>query len=355
MMIDWLTINIPYTHSDQINNGFVTGTTKDGEVEWSTAKRLPLQGSFESSINVKTDRNSYCPDTGTFSRIHVDGNPVKLFQGHNVFGTDNLPALCLATAKLIYQTLGLKPSDIDLKKLSNLDIPIFRVDINYSFSLSNQLQVMSFIRSMEHQARLRHRGQGIFKGYTLYFGKNSRRWSLKIYSKHEEITTNKKGHLLHRNLINRDQLISWSENKLRIEVTLRSLQLKDDKLDTASAWVQNTPKDIFNKYYEGLEMSSQQDLSTDALYSLPAKLKPVYKLWQSGGDLREIYSKSTFYRHRKDLLEYGIDIAVTQRPESSKSAQIIPLVVTLKAVEAESVPEWAIGTDSYFQPEALLG
>lgn len=352
-MIDWLTLNIPFTHTEQIDNGCFLDTSKDGEINFSVLKRLPVKGSFEATINVKTDKSSYNPETGTFSRLHVDGNPVKLLQGHNVFGTDNLPALCVATARLIYKLLNLKPTSTDEKKLSYLDIQLFRVDINYSFSLSNQLQVMSFIHSMEHQARLRHRGSGIFKGNTLYFGKNSRRWSLKIYSKHHEITSRKKGHKLDKNIILQNELIAWSENKLRIEITLRALQLKDEKLDTASAWVQTTPKDIFNKYYEGLEMSTQQDLTTAAVYDLPVKLRAVYKLWKSGEDLRAFYPKNTFYRHRRALLEHNIDISIVQPSDCNDTSNVIPLVVTLKAVEAESVPDWALGTDSYFEPEAL--
>ncbi len=50
-------------------------------------------------------------------------------------------------------------------------------------------------------------------------------------------------------------------------------------------------------------------------------------------------SKTSFYKHRRDLLEYGIDIAI--RKEVADRTNVIPLVRVLEAVPV-GVPKWAI-------------
>lgn len=349
-MIDWLTYSVPYTHSQPISDGSIISVTPDGEIEWNTDKRLAVRGSHESNLHVKTDRTSFNPESGLFTQLHLDGNPSKWLQGHNLFGSDDVMGLAIETAKRVYSALSVAPTDEDIVRLHSGSFGLYRVDINYSFALANQAKVLQFIHAMETQAHMKHRGSGIMKGKTLYFGQKSRRWSLKMYSKGHEITSKKKGHQLHRELGLLPHLKDWADDKLRIELTLRSLQLKDIQLDTASKWGDNTPLEMFKMYLGALEMSTQQDLTSDALSSLPSRLKPVYELWRSGHDLRSSYSSSTFYRHRSALLKYGIDIAVVQPSNKKDLSNVVPFIQVLEAVQVSNVPDWAVGTPLYFEP-----
>jgi II/X family phage/plasmid replication protein len=349
-MIDWLAFSMPYSHTEMISDGTFMSLNSTGEIEYTVPKKMPLRGSHETNVHVKTDRNSYDPITKTFTQLHVDGNPTKWIQGHNLFGTDDVLGLAIETALKIYGILKLNPSAADLSILYSGDFPLHRVDINYSFELGNQHKVLAFIKAMENQAHMRHRGTGIMSGKTLYFGKNSRRWSVKMYSKGEEISSRKKGHQLNPVLGLLDSLRGWADGKLRIELTLRSLQLKDTGFATASKWGENTPLMLFQTYLEPLNMSKQQDLSSDAIIDLPARLKPVYALWKTGHDLRSSYSSSTFYRHRASLLKHGIDIAIIQPSTKQSIAEVIPFIQIIDGVQLSGVPSWAVGTDLYFEP-----
>jgi II/X family phage/plasmid replication protein len=97
-----------------------------------------------------------------------------------------------------------------------------------------------------------------------------------------------------------------------------------------------------------LEISDSNMIDTTALDALPARLKAVYQLWKEGHDLRELYPRPTFYRHRAALLAHGIDIAVKQA-RREESSNVIPLKVVLVAKPA-TIPDWAIGTPLYFNP-----
>ena len=64
----------------------------------------------------------------------------------------------------------------------------------------------------------------------MYFGKNSRRWSLKFYGKYDEIFSKSSGHEIPAEIIT-DELVSYAEVALRAEVCLRAIELKDRKLE----------------------------------------------------------------------------------------------------------------------------
>lgn len=85
-------------------------------------------------------------------------------------------------------------------------------------------------------------------------------------------------------------------------------------------------------------MTEQITLSDDKLRSIPSRLKSTYIIWRDGYDCRSELTKSTYYRNRAMLLEYGIDIAL--RSESTKTSNVIPLIKVLEAKPVD-VPEWA--------------
>ena len=66
-------------------------------------------------------------------------------------------------------------------------LTVSRVDINETWFLKDRNEVLAWLRAAGQKMHLKHRGAGQFKGDTLYWGKGSRRWFLKCYSKGDEI------------------------------------------------------------------------------------------------------------------------------------------------------------------------
>tara|TARA_R110001583_G_scaffold183374_1_gene341974 strand:+ start:537 stop:809 length:273 start_codon:yes stop_codon:yes gene_type:complete len=83
-------------------------------------------------------------------------------------------------------------------------------------------------------------------------------------------------------------------------------------------------------------MHEQIALTTDWLMGFPQRLRSTYTLWQIEEDLHSTLPKATYYRHRKELLPYGIDIAIRQ--ESTPRSNVAPLVRVLRAEPAQ-IPE----------------
>lgn len=326
-MIDWFNGVLPLTHTDNfIHGGSVAFYDRDGNVEYELAKPLSVAGSYDNRIQIKTYGSS---------KLWISGNPVKFLQGHNIFGSCDLIYLVNKLIdRLISMDIGLTPTDMELANIRKGNYQVLRVDINQSYHLSNRDEVSAWLRAAESSARLRHRGSGIFAGNTLYYGKHSRYWALKCYSKILEILA--KGHQLPPEL-QIPELIAWAEQSLRIEAVIRSMELKRRGLNIASAWSEESAKLLLQELIGHLEMTGSFSLPDEVAKSLPTSLKSVYELWIRGVDMQSHLKKTTFYRHRKALLAYGIDIAVTQ--ESARS-NIVPLYRVLEAVPAE-IPQWA--------------
>ncbi len=190
--------------------------------------------------------------------------------------------------------------------------------------------------------------QDTSKGSTLYYGKHSRRWSLKFYSKGQEIAA--KGHQLALTLPNRDRLIEYAQPALRCELTLRSMQLKQTELQLAANWPRTAEgiSQILQHYMKGLNMSDVRTLPAEALDSLPSGCRLAYQTWIEGHDLKTMLAHNTFYRYRRQLLQHGVDIATVQPREN---ANVVKLYRVLEAVPM-AIPDWARGTPLYFDPTA---
>lgn len=335
-MIDWVTAIIPCHHDEKVYGGTVASINSDGEIEWQVEKKQQIRGSYESSLSIK----SLDPQT-----ILIDGNPAKWLQGHNIFGTDDLIGLVNALMHKLIPLLKLTPTEYDFDCWRDGIYQLKRVDCTAMWDLPRRGDVRAWLRAAEMQSKSRH-GRPVTTGGTLYFGKNSRRWSIKFYAKGDEIAA--KGHKLPFEIDQRDKLIELADNKLRGELTLRSIQLKEKQLSVAAQWDESIPLKLLIHYIESLNMSDQFSITPVNLDGLPARLIAVYTLWKEGVDLRAMYPKASFYRYRSDLLKQGIDIAIRQ---PSKPDNVIPLIRVLRPEAVAQIPEWAIDTTLYFNPK----
>lgn len=345
-MIDWLSFVVPLAHPTPITGGTVLSITPDGETAWKCLKRSTIEGSFSTGLQVRTCVHT--PDPCT--HLEISGNPVKFFQGHNLWGTDDLPSLLLETTRHVASVLGLEINGVSM--LAADEVQLTRVDVTESFHLHNRGEVLAWLRAAEQTAHLSHRGRGqLVKGSTLYFGKNSRRWSLKLYAKGQEISAKNHGQDA---ILSLPECIAWADKTLRAELTLRSMQLKEMGLDKLRAWLplDGVPFDtaeLLRTRLGAMTMTTVRTLPDDVLATLFPAQRTAYFAWLAGNDLRELMPIRSFYRLRSKLLPHGVDVATLMPKEVSN---VVPLHRVLAAVPAQ-VPSWAFGTPLFFEPRRV--
>lgn len=353
-MIDWITTVIPCEHPAEIRDGCFQRIDSNGAVTWSSDRRLAVTGSFESAVQIRTASwESNC------GHLEVSGNLAKFFQGHNLWGTDDLSGLVYEFMRWLTLREQEQPRPLVTPSESNVlawksgSYTLHRVDVTESFSLPSSGDVLAWLRAAEQTAHLAFRGRGqLVKGSTLYFGKNSRRWTLKLYAKLQEIMA----HLEHQpSVANLPHALAWAENILRAELVIRGQELKRIGLATGDAWlpldgVPFEASELLRGKLGTMTMTTNRTLSDEAAMSLTSAQRIGYLAWLAGNDLRQNMSASAFYRLRSKLLPHNIDIATLQPSEDRSN--VVPLVRVLEAVPA-SIPEWAIGTPLYFEPRRV--
>jgi II/X family phage/plasmid replication protein len=331
-MIDWVTVELPCIHVP-IDSGHICKILPGGVIDWQSPCRYSVEGSYSASISVKSVGGD---GRGRGTHILLSGNPSKFLQGHNVFGSEDLLSLVYDVFTVVCNSLSIEPAQSDLKAVKEGNYVIKNIDICRSFELPTRGDGLAWLRAMEYKSKTRH-GRPSTKGGTLYFGLGTSRWKVKAYSKGEELESRKKGHQLPPELVN-TPIKAHADNLLRIEITLLSKELREIGIDKAVDLNVTRIDELYGQYIGRIEMNEQIRLSSQAQMNLPTKLQSTYLHWNNGEDLRALLPKPTFYRHRKGLLEYGIDIAL--RKEVADRSNVIPLIRVLEAVPV-GIPEWA--------------
>jgi len=343
MMIDWFTGKVPFYYEGILSDGEVMSIDACGAVEYSTPKRKVISGSYATNFTIRTTN---VDSDGNTCEVQLSGNPVKFLQGHNIWGSDDLPNLVYETVLKISAILGIEQPLHILSKLKQGMGTVSRVDINEMYKLGSRSNVLAYLFHASQNSRTRAQS-AVSKGSTVYLNKESRRWSVKLYSKGQEVE-------LPRN--NKQGLIELSpsvkkfcDDALRIELTLKQSELNDIDLKNLVAWHNVEIDKLFNKYYERLVMADQLELQLIDLNKLSLGVRSTYQLWFTGHDVRNMVSKPTFYRHRKQLLEHGIDISMPANTTQPDRSNVVPLVRTITLTPA-TIPEWAKGTQLFFEP-----
>lgn len=337
-MIDWFRGEIEFFH-DPIPAGRVISIESDGSISWECVKSINLRSSHETSLKIKSSGGN---GEGRATSLLIDGNLCKFLQGHNVIGSRDLNKLLLLAFRKICELypeyfasnqLSVYAAESKIKKGDYL---VKMLDINALYDVGNDASVEAWLHAAGMRARSRH-GRSTHDKGTVYLGKTSRRWALKFYNKARELIAKGKTHPLPDYLQNLG-LEDFIQGKLRAELRIFSKEL--EKLGITHGYHLNPDliNQIFNTYLGKIDMTTQATLVDETLEKLPSRLRGTYQLWRQGSDLRQLLEVRTFYRHRRALLEYGVDISATHlAPEHNN---VVPLMRIIEAIPVEN-PSWA--------------
>jgi phage/plasmid replication protein, gene II/X family len=337
-MIDWFSGLVGYD-AERLEFGRVLVVDRQGNVEFSHERWEKAVGSYTSSIQVNRDsategmrleakRNGLLsvPDTV----LKVSGNPVKYLQGHNVAGVD-AKALVLVLRDMCRQLSG----PLEVPFAVSIELPAVhasRVDIAVMVDMGSHTNVHTWLRTAELSTRSRH-GRPLVSGDTVYWGKNSRRWSLKAYCKRCELEAHPVADLV----MNR-RLQEYVESQLRIELTLRRPELKDkslEELDESLVW------EYFGRLTIGVENVKKERTTEITTRGLTLGQRLVLVQWFEGTDVRQLMPKRTFYHYRRKILEVvGVDISLPCTLEQEEAERINFSLEYMAKHTVRAVPRW---------------
>lgn len=330
-MIDYVSCRLPLDWDLPINGGRVVHLKADGSIDFSAEKTLWLPGSYSAKMSIISDGIGF---------VRLSGNPSKFLQGHNLFGVDDIIGLVFETMTRICSMLQLVPTGENLSVWRSGDYPMSRVDLTFMYELETFDDVNAWLLSASKSASIKYRGRGHYQEGTLYYGKVAKgkrasNWQFKLYHKGAEILV--PHHRLPADLPRCDDLVFWARNKLRIELTLRTGELKRLGLLRAADLDPVQVPSVFSRYLAKIEIGEDQMIEVEVEQELKPRHRAVIALWRTGVDIRTVLKRSQFYNVRREIFEaVSIDIGSI----CQDGANVVRLRRVLEARPAQ-LPEWA--------------
>lgn len=337
-MIDWFSGLVGYDGSALKLNS-VCEITPAGELVWQSERKLQVRGSFESTFRI--GRSSPTGDMLAAARrfpcsctpvcLTLDGNPSKFLQGHNVFGP---------SVELLYPVVQAVVISLPESLLFDYDTHLSpalhstRIDITTSVDLGRDRLVHEWLHTARTSLRSRHgkakrddeSSRALVGGDTVYWGKHSRRWTLKAYCKFCELKAHHPGDLAFTK-----QLRDYCEGHLRLELTLRGLELKPrgNDLHESLVW------EFLDKIEVGVMKADVNPVKVNT--DLSRVVQFTLSRWMAGEAVGHSLPARTFYRHRRIILDkLGLDISLNYEKKTAER-QVFDLDY-LKAHEIKIIP-----------------
>lgn len=321
VFIDWIDISQDHMAGGLpiVAGGFFDRFDEDAAFEFRSFQHYKHKGSYDSTVIVKCDGQ----------RVRLSGNVGRFNRPDNVFNLDFDQTI--KKANWILKTFGLPPftkgsfrMDQDGKsewtgaKLSELHVTENRA----TFSEDKAKAFVDWIADRSF-SRMK---SGAYGGESAWFG-NSRQ-SIMAYNKAKEMAD-------HGTAERSPQLYEYCRDYgiVRIEMKLRRRALNDLHLKHLGAITMDRIVSIFREKTAPLfQATANPDL--ELLEAVPHKSRLVAAAWLKGVDVREDMSRATYFRHRKVLLECGIDISSQRK---TATVHVIPKVIEMLPVAA---PDW---------------
>lgn len=316
--IDWLTItqNHPEGGLPQVDCGAVWATDEQGDVKWRTVRRVVHEGSFETSVSVRCDG----------FRVELSGNVGRFGRPDNVFGFGLVE--CLRKANEVLSHYGLPPftSGRQWHRVTKRGIQsewtgarISRIDLTSNFEAGSADNATATLRALAQQHKSKQRGRTSGEGETVDWGRGSRRQYWKAYNKANELKVHG---CTDERLIEHCREVGL----VRFEGTVRSNALTD----LGAAFLGDYERgwgmaQLIRLFAEASEVLQRAEKTTDDLDELPRPLRATARDYLAGMDMRLVLKRRTFYLHRKSLLPYGLDIAMTNLAPFKPRVQVITL------------------------------
>lgn len=132
-----------------------------------------------------------------------------------------------------------------------------------------------------------------------------------------------------------DKMTQWCHDNgiVRIEWEGKRKLLAELGMTQLGDWTMAKIVQLFGERTAGLR-KIEQTIDEQLIASLPRNLRTITCAWLAGHDVRGMVSQATFYRHRRTLESYGINIGEAR---NVTRLNVKPIELELHAVE---VPDW---------------
>lgn len=319
--------------------------------------------------------------------LELKASPLKLLQGHNVYGFESIELGAIEMLGLLTQALPKLCAILDFAKTE-----VLHLDVTYMAQLPSQSMVAPCLEYLSNISSGHAKAQNVrYANYVRWGVQNSRYIGRKVYGKYEEVESQikqlKKQAVKDERALNKLNALyaakDFANAKLRFEARICKTYLSKNNYPTnlfeliqlqkaQLGLLRNLWGIAFNPIFKALEGENMMLKNDDNVYELlRSKLFSVtakgnisyrkadkayqfYKTLQADGyeNVRNRLAKNTFYDNLRILLDCGFAKSHLQNLHCEDS-KIIPFVRICDINFAEQVPaDYVVPQSKYVLPLA---
>lgn len=322
---------------------------KAGEQYSNIVRPLQKRGSFETNVLVRSDG----------SNVRVSGNVGRWARADNVFNygleetvekasqmalQEGLPAFTIGH-KCMKQTMSKHDITNHINPWVWSGAHFQELHVTRNYMAGNEAISKEAMRYMtaKRGARL---AKGIFGDETLIFGKQHGKLHKRVvvYRKGAEMLAHARG-LEAKQAMKKSQEYQFAcdVGLIRIECKWGRDYLRDNNVRYLGDITMGKVISIFEAETAFL-LDAEPERVVRLIDELPSKLRSAALHWIRGDDLRQLYSRATYFRHVKALRDIGIDASeprnVSGKPNTEEVLQRMLDSLPRFDLRPLSVPEW---------------
>lgn len=332
---DWLSIYQVHLQAvELVNDGRVFSVDQDGVVKWDIASKLVHRGSHDTSIRIRSDGH----------RVTFDGNIGRFNRPDNLFGYS--VSECIQLANKLLAEFGLPPFTdtppmLAVSVTNNGDVRaiatgavITRVDLTRNWAAGSPASCEQFIRHLQGFKSGRQEPRA-YKTTGVSWGEGSQYWYAKVYDKAGEYFRGcgKKSKRFDPQLYG----FMYDNGVARHEISLKSRYLKQNDLWRPSQWKGDAMERVYALFTDVVHGGG----NVDEFLEIEGRAGELAVAWRDGADLKKRLSQNTYYRYRRQLLKFNIDIAVPANVQRLRTRVEVVVVAPLVVPDWYSLPKVA--------------
>lgn len=308
-MIDLFSITLEITHQP-----FGSVRTKKPEVGDVKTSR------YSKTIHIN-DVPFFVTSLGNGARINIRCSPIKVLQGHNVFGTNSLRTLWRMIIVEVFNQLGIEPTADQLHDWRRGEFQLNEIHLTHRFPVESYSMILKVVSHLLRYSSISMLPTPISKGVGVTLRTPNVEWL--IYDKHLEFADKRTKEQKYLDVVAGDNaekarqlLLKLSSKSIRAELKLGKKYLSDHGLDRGKNWTSSKVIEVFARELGLLRLGALPALpQMPVVYAGVAdvKLRDVLMLWGSGKDMSTHVGKTTRERNRREIKKLlGIDILKDQ-------------------------------------------
>lgn len=309
-MIDLIDIKIDIDHMSFGNERIVVNEISGSEKAKNFSIKIPLYAGGTPIIVTSMDNGK---------AIAIRACPLKAFQGHNVFGTDNVLALALKLIRNVLSQRRIRYTPEQWCAWQRGEITLEALDITYRFELPENTTATLICEHMLRRVGTTFKPAWLTQGVGVRLQVPGRNAEWVFYDKRKELNDKR---LLARTqleaVIGNDSAPVWNAllatagNSIRAELKLSKAYLQREQLDAVAAWSPAVPQQVYYSELAKLRLGAAASIEVirDSIADLQdKKLMQTLLLWMHGEDMRSLFALSTLKSRRREILDLiGVDI-----------------------------------------------